>query len=198
MSIPPNGGGHVLVPAPAVNPHKWMDDYTLMVGAGTWVVWVMDGNGCIIGGETNDLNQPVNEWRVKVMQPDSVKWAFHMVGSPAYKHYQRPSCFGTWDGQIHLVNITGGSGVYNARVWGYSAAGDTVDLAYSDIELDGGLYKLGGVPASDTMGFHVTVMDENGCMSTHTIFIGQPDELMVSLQESPNNYSCFGAVEGWY
>ena len=123
LSIPPNGGGHVLVPAPAANSDKWMDDDTLMVGAGTWVVWVMDGNGCIIGGETNDLNQPVNEWRVKVMQPDSVKWAFHMVGSPAYKHYQRPSCFGTWDGQIHLVNITGGSGVYNARVWGYSAAG---------------------------------------------------------------------------
>ncbi|MEZ5105417.1 MAG: T9SS type A sorting domain-containing protein [Draconibacterium sp.] len=198
LSIPPNGGGHVLVPAPDADSDEWMDDDTLTVSAGTWVVWVMDSNGCIIGGETDDMNQPVNEWRVKVMQPDSIMWDFHTVGSPAVVHYVQPTCWGASNGQIHLVDITGGSGVYNAHVWGMSAAGEEVDSIYSDIQSEEGLYILGGVPASDSTGFFVTVMDENGCTSKEdTIFVGQPLELKVELMESPDNYSCFGAVEGW-
>lgn len=196
LSIEPDG--HVLVPeAPAANSDLWSSKDTLRVGAGTWVVWVMDANGCIVGGEYEN-SVPVNKWRVKVEQPDQIVWDFHKMGSPLMVHYLMPKCNGEWNGEIHLVNISGGSGTYNATVKGKSADGQDVDLAYTDIELDGGLYKLPGVPASSADSLTVTVTDNNGCTSVmRKIMVKQPDVLMVTLQESPDNYSCFGAVEGW-
>lgn len=198
LSVEPDG--HVLVPeAPAKDSDEWQESNIFNVGAGTWVVWVMDDNGCIVGGEYEN-GIPVNKWRVKVEQPDSILWDFHRVwvGDVQVVHYVKPSCFGSWDGEVHLVNISGGSGTYNARVWGLSAAGDPVDLHYTDIELDGMLYKLPGVPASDEDGFWVTVTDENGCTSTtRTIYVDQPEQLAVELIKSPGSFSCSDAVEGW-
>jgi hypothetical protein len=197
LSIEPDG--HVLIPsAPAPGSDMWKAKDTLMVGAGTWVVWVMDANGCIVGGEYDINNVPVNKWRVKVEQPDQVVWDFHKTGSPLKVHYMMPKCNGDWNGEIHLVNISGGSGKYNATVKGKSAKGEDVNLSYSDIKLDGGLYKLPGVPASSVDSFMVTVTDMNGCTSaTRKIMVKQPDVLAVTLQESPDNYTCFGSVEGW-
>jgi hypothetical protein len=198
LSVEPDG--HILVPEPpAEDSDEWQESNIFNVGAGTWVVWVMDDNGCIVGGEYEN-GIPVNKWRVKVEQPDSILWDFHRVwvGDVQVVHYVKPSCFGSWDGEVHLVNISGGSGTYNARVWGLSAAGDPVDLHYSDIELDGMLYKLPGVPASDENGFWVTVTDENGCTSTtRTIYVDQPEQLAVELIKSPGSFSCADAVEGW-
>ncbi len=196
LSIEPDG--HVLVPeAPAANSDLWKTKDTLMVGAGTWVVWVMDNNGCIVGGEYEN-NVAVNKWRVKVEQPDQVVWDFHKMGSPLMVHYLMPKCNGEWNGEIHLVNISGGSGTYNATVKGLSADGEDVNLSYTDIEMDGGLYKLPGVPASSVDSLTVTVTDSNGCTSVmRKIMVKQPDVLMVTLEESPDNYSCYGAVEGW-
>jgi hypothetical protein len=117
-------------------------------------------------------------------------------GKQNYKFYVRPSFFGESHRNIPLTFLTGGSGVYNAHVWGVSAAGDTVNLMYTDIEDDG--FVLYGIPASNANGLWVTVMDDKGCTSmVDTIFISQPDPLTVTLQESPDNYSCYGAVEGW-
>jgi len=196
LSVEPNG--HVLVPeAPAEDSDEWQESNEFNVGAGTWVVWVLDNNGCIVGGEYEN-EVPVNKWRVKVEQPDSIEWAFHTTGDPAMVHYVQPSCFGEWDGAIHLWNISGGSGTYNARVWGTSAAGETVDSTYTDIELEGSLYWLRGVPASDENGFEVTVMDDNGCTSAvDTIVVDQPDELTVELIISEGSFTCSDAVEGW-
>ena len=196
LSIEPDG--HVLVPeAPAANSDLWSSKDTLKVGAGTWVVWVIDANGCIVGGEYEN-SVPVNKWRVKVEQPDQIVWDFHKMGSPLMVHYLMPKCNGEWNGEIHLVNISGGSGTYNATVKGKSADGQDVNLSYTDIELDGSLYKLPGVPASSADSLTVTVTDNNGCTSVmRKIMVKQPDVLMVTLQESPDNYSCFGAVEGW-
>ncbi len=197
LSIPPEGGGHILVPAPDPDSDEWSDSNILKRGAGTWVVWVMDANGCIKGGETDENGVPVNEWRVKIKQPTQVVWDWVWKGyEPQYKDYLRPSCFGTWDGEIPLAKVGGGSGVYNAHVWGVSADGEPVDLWYTDIAEEG--FVLGGVPASDASGLWVTVTDDNGCTSEEdTIVINQPAPLTVTLQESPDNYSCFGAVEGW-
>ncbi len=196
LSIEPDG--HVLVPeAPAANSDLWKNKDTLMVGAGTWVVWVMDANGCVVGGEYEN-GVAVNKWRVKVEQPDQVVWDFHKMGTPPMVHYLMPKCYGEWNGEIHLVNISGGSGKYNATVKGISAAGDTVNLSYSNIVMDGALYKLPGVPASSVDSFMVTVTDMNGCTSAiRKIMVKQPEMLAVTLEESPDNYSCFGAVEGW-
>jgi hypothetical protein len=199
LSIPPNGGDHILVPAPDADSDEWMDNDTLMVGAGTWVVWTMDANGCIVGGEYEN-SVPVNKWRVKVEQPDQVIWDFHRMGTPLMVHYEMPLCNGDWNGKIHLVNISGGSGVYNATVTGKSAAGEDVNLSYTNIAqyLSGGLYKLAGVPASSADSLTVTVTDSKGCTSVmRKIMVKQPNVLAVTLQESPDNYTCFKDVQGW-
>lgn len=198
LSIEPDG--HVLTPAPpAANSALWSSKDTLKVGAGTWVVWVLDANGCMVGGEYEN-NVPVNKWRVKVEQPDQIVWDFHKTGNPLMVHYVMPKCNGDWNGEIHLVNISGGSGKYNATVKGKSAAGEDVNLSYSDIAkyLSGGLYRLPGVPASSKDSLSVTVTDMNGCTSVvRKIMVKQPDVLAVTLEESPDNYTCFGTVEGW-
>ena len=198
LSIEPDG--HILTPAPpAENSPLWQVSDTLKVGAGTWVVWVLDFNGCMIGGEY-DNGIPVNKWRVKVEQPAQVVWDFHKMGTPPMVHYMMPKCFGDWNGEVHLVNITGGSGVYNATITGKSADGDDVNLSYTNIAqyLSGGLYRLAGVPASSADSLTVTVTDSKGCTSVYRkIMVKQPNALTVTLQESPDNYSCFGAVEGW-
>ncbi|RIH66097.1 T9SS C-terminal target domain-containing protein [Mariniphaga sediminis] len=195
LSIPPNGGGHLLVEAPAEDSEEWQTSNEFNVGAGTWVVWVMDANGCIVGGEEDEFGTPVNEWRVQIEQPDEIMWQFHMIKGEV--HYVMPKCYGSWDGSIHLVNITGGSGVYNARVWGTSAAGESVDSTYTDIEADGPIYWLNGVPASNDDGFEVTVTDANGCTSAiDTIYVDQPEELMVDLVKAEGSFTCAGAVEG--
>lgn len=196
LSVLPSG--HSLVePAPGA---VWQTSNTFNVGVGTWVVWVKDANGCIVGGERDKNNQPVNKWRVKVSQPDSIVWDFHtvMVGSKEVKHYVQPLCYGDWNGQIHLVDIMGGSGVYNAHVWGTSAAGEPVDTTYTNITKTGGLYLLKGVPASSKEGLNVTVLDANGCISAvDTILVKQPAELMVSLEESKGAFTCYQDNEGW-
>ncbi len=69
--------GHLLV-EPAAGA-VWQDSPTFNVGVGTWVVWVMDDNGCVVGGERDVSGNPVNKWRVKVGQPDSLVWDFHTV-----------------------------------------------------------------------------------------------------------------------
>jgi hypothetical protein len=196
LSVEPDG--HVLVPeAPAEDSDEWQESNEFNVGAGTWVVWVLDANGCIVGGEYEN-GIPVNKWRVKIEQPDELLWDFHMVGDPAVVHYVQPSCFGAWDGAIHLVNISGGSGTYNARVWGLSAANQPVDTTYTDIEIEGSLYWLRGVPASNEDGFAVTVTDDNDCTSVvDTIFVDQPEELAVELIKSEGSFTCSDAVEGW-
>jgi hypothetical protein len=204
LSVEPNG--HVLVPkAPAEDSDEWQESNEFNVGAGTWVTWVMDNNGCIVGGEYEN-GIPVNKWRVKVEQPDSIEWAFHTVYDEELEedvvHYVQPTCFGEWDGQIHIWNntesIIGGSGVYNAHVWGTSAAGEDVNLTFDSIDAHTTLpiYVLDGIPASDSTGLYVTITDSEGCESaTDTIFIGQPKELKVSL-EIVDGTTCFGAVDG--
>lgn len=191
--------GHYLVePEPGA---VWQTSNTFNVGVGTWVVWVKDANGCIVGGERDVNNQAVNKWRVKVGQPDSIVWDFHTVmgeGNVPVKHYVQPKCYGDWNGQIHLVDIMGGSGVYNAHVWGTSAAGETVDSIYTNITKTGSLYILKGIPASSKDGLNVTVLDANGCTSAvDTILIKQPAELMVSLEESKGSFTCYQDNEGW-
>ncbi|MBW6533811.1 MAG: T9SS type A sorting domain-containing protein, partial [Mariniphaga sp.] len=206
LSVEPDG--HILVPEdPNVDTVEWQESNEFNVGAGTWVVWVQDANGCIVGGEYEN-GIPVNKWRVKVEQPDSIEWAFHTitVGEEEEEvvHYVQPSCFGEWDGQIHIWNnlesIVGGSGVYHAHVWGTSAAGEPVELMFDSIEAHATLpiYVLDGIPASDSTGLFVTITDTNGCESaTDTIFIDQPEELVVELIKSEGSFTCSDAVEGW-
>ncbi|SHF63711.1 Por secretion system C-terminal sorting domain-containing protein [Mariniphaga anaerophila] len=191
LSVEPDG--HVLVPeAPAEDSEEWQESNEFNVGAGTWVTWVMDANGCIVGGEYEN-GVPVNKWRVKVKQPDAIEWDF--LAGEGGVIFQEPTCFGESDGKIYLTNISGGSGTYNAHVWGTDAAGEDVDMTFMDIESVEGFYILAGIPASDAAGFSVTVTDDNDCISEiDEIVITQPEQVTVSL-EIVDGTSCYGSVD---
>ncbi len=199
LSVVPDG--HILIPTPpAADSDEWQVSDTFNVSAGTWVVWVMDENGCIVGGEKEN-GVAVNKWRVKVEQPDSIQWEFATEEGSVV--YAQPKCYGSWTGQIYIADndtsIIGGSGVYNAHVMGISAFGESVDLTYASIEVDGTLpyYVLDSVPGSDSTGYAVTITDGLGCVSAYdTIFVGQPEELTVSLIKGEGEFSCAGVVEG--
>ncbi len=83
------------------------------------------------------------------------------------------SCFGGNDGAA-IVQPSGGVGAYSA-LWN---SGDTEMTA-------------AGLPAGT---YSVTITDGNGCESTSSVTIGQPDELLVDLTATP--VSCFGENDG--
>ena len=122
----------------------WQESNVFDRGAGTWVTWVMDANGCIVGGEYDVDNNVVNKWRVKIAQPAEIKWEF------ANPSFAQPKCFGESNGAIYLANITGGTPGYKATVTGTSADGEPVNLSYSNIAATGAV--LVSVPASDAEG----------------------------------------------
>ncbi len=63
----------------------------------------MDANGCIVGGEYDVNDIPVNQWRVKIQQPAEITWDFLREGPTQDDiKYEKPSCFGAWDGEIYL------------------------------------------------------------------------------------------------
>lgn len=199
LSIEPDG--HVLVPdAPVAGSDEWQDSNTFNVGAGTWVVWAIDANGCMIGGEKDKNGVPVNTWRVKIAQPTQITWAFHMMpASPVDTiHYKMPSCYGTEDGQIHLVSVAGGTPPYTAVATG--KAFDGTDKVYSQAITANlsGLWIINNVAASDANGYQVKVVDANGCeTATKTVVIKQPKVLSVTLAKGSDSFTCPDAVEGF-
>ena len=197
LSVPPASGGHYLVPDP--EDEGWQESNEFNVGAGTWVTWVMDANGCIVGGEYDVNDIPVNQWRVKIQQPAEITWDFLREGTTQDDIiYEEPSCFGEWDGEIYLDYITGGTSPYGAIVTGIAADGETVNLVYEDIESDEGYYVLDGVPASNDDGFSVKVVDSKGCeTASKTIIVEQPAQLTVDLIKSPGSFTCADSNEGW-
>lgn len=199
LSIEPNG--HVLVPdAPVAGSDEWQNSNTFNVGAGTWVVWAIDANGCMIGGEKDALGNPVNTWRVKIAQPTQITWAFHMMGSePDTIHYKMPSCYGNEDGQIHLVNVAGGTPPYSAVATGKSF--DGTDKVYEQAITEdpvSHLWIINNVAASDVNGYKVKVVDANSCeTATQTVVIGQPKVLTLSVAKGSDSFTCPDAVEGF-
>lgn len=83
------------------------------------------------------------------------------------------TCFGDDDGTA-VVTATGGNGSYNYS-WSNGASADSI---YALAE---GVYE-------------VTVTDYKNCLTTNTVEINQPDQLIVD--QNINNISCFGYDDG--
>ncbi len=200
LSVEPSG--HILVPEPPVaGSNEWKDSNVFNVGAGTWVVWAIDANGCMKGGETSG-GVPVNTWRVKIAQPTEIQWAFHMMGTSPNDtiHYKMPSCNGLEDGQIHLVGVTGGTAPYTAVVTGKSSKG--VAKVYTQVLTapvsPSTLWIINNVAASDADGYLVKVMDANGCeTAVKKMVLKEPKVLTVDLQKGDDSFTCPDAVEGF-
>lgn len=179
------GAGHILVTPPV--DAVWQDSKTFTVGAGTWVTWVKDANGCIKGGEMEN-GTPVVKYRVEVAQPAAIVWQF------ASPKYTAPKCNGEANGTINLnPAITGGTAAYTAKVTN-SAGTVIVTQVVTTTGADAG--KIKNIPA----GFYtVTLMDSKMCTSSSkpdTVTVKQPAKLVVDLVKGDNQFTCANSNEG--
>lgn len=179
-SILPN---HILVPDPASD--KWIaatgDTYTKTdATAATWIVWVMDANGCIKGGDL----VPVNEYRVQILEPAAVTFNSTTAAIVAVQ----PKCNGGSDGSLTVSGITGGTAPYT--VVATSSTG-----VYTSAAANSSTLTVSGISAGT---YSVKVVDSRGCESTTVTnkVVGQPALLTLTLAKGDDSFTCPDAVEG--
>jgi len=159
---------------------------------GTYIIWVKDANGCIVGGEGDGT--PVDEWRVQVKQPVQVDFSLG---------YTEPSCFGTATGTITASSIVSAAGYpYTITVTGTDASGAAVNITKT---IASGAVTATGVPASVTKpvyseptpnAFTVKVTDKNGCSNTHSIVVWQNPALTADIVKANGAFICPGDNNG--
>jgi len=178
---------HMLLPDP--ESAKWQEDSIFTVGdAGTWVVWVMDANGCITGGEYDRNDNEINEWRVPIA-PANV---------------------------VVTVNATLDQAIdCNGDLATIIVESDSVKIAVNEAVVPGRAYKVwfedldGTVLAENDSLIYASTTDTayvvavvkdtlSGCFGVDTILITQPEELMaVSLTKGDGEFTCPDVVEGY-
>ena len=188
---------HVLAPDP--NSTEWVTSNVFdQATAATWIIWVMDANGCVVGGE-GTIDNPINEWRVQIRQPQPVTFS-----NPTSTDVL---CFGGATGKVMVSGIISDAGApYTFNISGTDAAGNAVNLDYSGLTAVGGVYTLANVPASETKHapianhthptFTVKVTDKNGCSSTKTVLVWQNPALSVDIVKADGAFLCPGDNNG--
>ena len=166
--------------------------------AATWIIWVKDANGCIVGGEGAGV--PVDEWRVQVRQPQQVNF-----NAPTSSD---ALCFGSATGKIMVSGIISDAGApYTFTISGKDATGTIVSIpTYTGLTAVGGVYTLNNVPASQTKhayiegyvdnAYTVTVTDKNGCSNSKTVIVWQNPELAVQIVKADGAFLCPGDNNG--
>lgn len=182
---------HVLVASELVA-GDWKDSNVFdTASAGTWIIWVMDANGCIVGGEGNGT--PVDAWRVQVTQPAQV--AFSTAKTDA-------KCFGVANGTITISSITSAGAPFTYTVSGTDYAGNAVSITGSTTATTS--FVIGSIPASETQGstttktYTVTLTDKNGCSKTNSLAapIWQNKVLAVNIVKADGAFLCPGDNNG--
>ena len=116
-----------------------------------------------------DANECVITDEITITQPD-VLTIQNSTSTPV-------SCFGGNDGTVTAGTITGGND----------------NFEYS---IDGGNFTTSNIFSGLSEGDHiVTVRDSEGCEASETVYVAEPEELILTLSE-PSHISCFGANDG--
>ncbi len=175
---------HILLPDP--DSDEWLPDSIFSVPeAGTWVVWVKDAAGCIVGGEYDDNDVEINEWRVPIL--DSTV-NIEVVATIE----EQIQCNGG-DATVIVypsdVEIDGVVGAREYTVW-FTDLEENV-LAENDTLVMGS--------ATDTTYFVAWVKDtESGCVGSDTVEIVQPKVLeAIALELGDGEFTCPEAIEGY-
>ncbi|WP_340112262.1 T9SS type A sorting domain-containing protein [Maribellus mangrovi] len=167
---------HIIVPDPDSSSLWQADSIFSVTEAGTYIVWVYDRvNGCLIGGE--DWNgEPVNEWRVKIAEPDTkVTVKAEVVGNT--------ECYGaTFDIIVPADSVV------------VVVDGDTLPDPEYTVMID--------TVANDTLsgvgpGTYVVVVTYEGCVGTDTVVIDEQEVFEVVLDKGDGEFSCPDVVEGY-
>lgn len=164
---------HILVPDPMNG--GWQTDSIFTVDtAGTYIVWAVDANGCMIGGEEDAMGNPVNEWRVKI---DSAETEIDIT----VEHMENVACNGDQNDTIivHVV-VTVNDVVVD----------DDYTVTINGVEGD----TLANVGAGT---YEIVVTSEEGCTATETVVIDEPAVLEATLVPGDGEFSCPEVVEGY-
>lgn len=184
--------GHEFV-LPADNSSDWQDSPNFTEAtAGTWIIWVLDANGCIVGGEGDGT--PVDEWRVTIEEPAPVTFTAELDSMV--------QCFGENAGVTAIDIYSEAGGPYTINVSGTDYDGNAVDVTVVGTESDP--VPTVYVPATETWpdltdpdnAYTVTLTDANGCSATGTIEVWQYPELTVSMVPAEGAFLCPGDVTG--
>ena len=179
-----------LAPDPSSSDWKTSNVFDTATAA-TWVIWVKDANGCIVGGE-GTIIAPVLEYRVIITQPLAV--SFNTSISNA-------TCFGTADGKITVTPVVSAGAPYTYTVTGKDYAGNTVSMTGTTTATSS--FVISNIPANKTIGstatnvYTVTLTDKNGCTkSSTTTVITQKPVLDVRIVKADGSFVCPGDNSG--
>ncbi|MDX8338699.1 T9SS type A sorting domain-containing protein [Draconibacterium sp. IB214405] len=168
--------GHIFVPSPDSAGWQMSDTFTVEE-AGTYVIWVYDMvNGCIAGGEVGPDGMPVNEWRVKVADPDIVVDVTAVSTGEILCNGDMTDTIVVEDVTIYEDGVALEDPVYTVTINGM----DTTTLE--------------GVGAGT---YVVVVTHEGGCYGVDTVVIEDPEVLDVVLDIAEGEFTCPGSTEGF-
>ncbi len=173
---------HMLIPDPTSD--VWQDDSIFTVTEpGTWVVWVMDAAGCVVGGEYDKNDNEINKWRVPIGEPE-VKITVAAAKTEA-------KCNGDFAMVVvnpDSVTVKENNVVVDRAytVWFENLAGETI-VVNDTLMITGDTTVVAWV--KDT---------ESGCMGSDTVMLTQPDPLSAdALVVGDGEFTCPSVTEGY-
>ncbi len=168
----------------------YQDSNVFMKAAGTYVIWVKDANGCIVGGE-----QPLlDKYRVRILDANTITVTTSVTATP--------SCYGSSNGKVSVA-VDGGAGQpYTWTLVGTSINGLAVNQ--SGTFTGTGSFVIDNLPAvrtgtsGATSTITLTVKDKNGCAKAVNLpsTLNQPAELDVKIALANGAFVCPGDVNG--
>lgn len=158
---------------------EWQTDSIFSVPeAGTYIVWAMDINECVIGGEEDDLGNPVAAWTVEIQKPEI---EVVVEGTVA----DEPACKGDLTGSI-TVDADDVTVYKDGVVLANPVYTVTIDEAETNTVENLGVGT-----------YYIVVTHESGCIGRDTVTITEPDVLTASLDKGEGEFTCPGDNIGY-
>ena len=177
--------GHILTPEPAAAEYQASPVFN--VAAGTYVIWVKDSNGCIVGGE-GSISNPYPQYRVVIGQPGKVTFTTAASFS---------GCYGTSGGVVTVTTSVSAGAPYTYVVTGTDYTGAAVNVTGTTTSVITGLLANKTLGSTATNVYTITWTDKNGCStSSPTTTIVQNAAVTATLAKAAGAFLCPGDVTG--
>ncbi|WP_319482270.1 T9SS type A sorting domain-containing protein [uncultured Draconibacterium sp.] len=158
---------------------EWQTDSIFTVTEpGTYFVWAMDVNECIIGGEEDSLGDPVEAWTVQIEKPEIEVFVDATV-------MNAPACNGDLTGSV-------------------SVEADDVVIYKDGLKVENPVYTVtineDETNKLDNLGagtYYIVVTSENGCIGRDTVIFTEPQVLEAVLDKAEGEFVCPGANIGY-
>ena len=167
------------ITVPDAGSSEWQTDSIFTVSEpGTYIVWAMDANECMIGGEEDDLGNPVEAWTVQIQKPK-----IEVVVDATVMN--APTCNG---------DLTGSITVNADDVTIYKDGVVVVDPVYTVTINEVETNALGNLGAGT---YYIVVTSEIGCIGRDTVTFTEPEVLEAILDKVEGQFTCPGDNIGY-